>query len=164
MMSSACGSCASASARNAVVGVRSSGLAAVATETRSGRSRSDAFATQRRRGRARLRALVRAEHAVAAAERDDAHAGDRTRPCPRCRRAAAGDRRAPPPSGRASRPFPCSTASTTRSSPTSAPVCACAARAVAPVVPALISTTGLPRARASSSARTNLVPSAMPSR
>src|SRR5918996_2674944 len=40
MTSRASGSRARASARNAVVGVRSSGLAADATETRSGRSRA----------------------------------------------------------------------------------------------------------------------------
>ena len=83
MMSSACGSCASASARNAVVGVRSSGLAAVATETSSGRSRSTHSALSAGVVKPVLRALIGAENAVAAAERDHAHAAAARRPCPR---------------------------------------------------------------------------------
>ena len=73
MMSSACGSCANASARNAVVGVRSRGLAADATETRSGRSRSAPSALNAGVERSLMRALVGGQNAIATAERDDPH-------------------------------------------------------------------------------------------
>ena len=78
--SSACGRSARDSARNAVVGVRSSGLAAVATEMSSGRSRSTHAALSAGVAEPELRALVHRQDAVAAAERDDAHAPAGRRP------------------------------------------------------------------------------------
>ena len=105
MASRAAGRRASASARKAVVGVRSTGFAAVATETSNGRSRSTPAA--RAAGpKAELRALVHGEDAVAAAEGDDADAraaGSRSAGSPR---AGARRRPAPRPSTRGSRPAP----------------------------------------------------------
>ena len=81
--SRACGRSARDSARNAIMGVPSRGLAAVATEMRSGRSRSTHAALSAGVPSPNCAHWSTAETRMPAAERDHAHAPASRRPGPR---------------------------------------------------------------------------------